>query len=428
MPRALSTHPDPYQPTWKPHGNSEEYNIGWTYPPKSYEKWAELVYQWVRHCVAKYGKEQVSNWDWEVWNEPDISYWHGTPEEYDRLYDYTAEAVKRALPGAAVGGPASTGPGSARAAEFLKQFLSHCASGKNAVTGSPGAPLNFISFHAKGRPEVINGHVRMGLSQELKDVSNGFEIVRSFPEFETLPIVISEADPEGCAACSARVYPQNAYRNGAMYATYQAAALKSILELAAGSRVNLQGILTWAFEFENQPYFDGLRTLATNGIDKPVLNFFRMAGMMRGDRVSVESSGAIPATAIVHSGVRERPDIDALAVSSDHRITILVWNYHDDDVNGSSAPISLEISGIPLSERRVLLRHYRVDAAHSNSYFRWRQMGSPQNPSAHQYSELERAGQLEELESPRWLNSADGTAVTGFSLPVEGLSLIDVGW
>lgn len=141
--------------------------------------------------------------------------------------------------------------------------------------------MDFVSYHAKGHPDVVDGHFQMGLSQELKDVSEGFRIVKSFPRFARLPIVLSEADPEGCAVCSARVYPQNAYRNDTLYASYEAAALKSILELAATSRTNLQGILTWAFEFENQPYFEGFRSLAINGIDKPVLNFFRMAGLMQ---------------------------------------------------------------------------------------------------------------------------------------------------
>jgi xylan 1,4-beta-xylosidase len=75
--------------------------------------------------------------------------------------------------------------------------------------------------------------------------------------FQNLPILLSEADPEGCAACSARVYPQNMYRNGTLYAAYEAAAVKSILELFDVAHSNLEGILTWAFEFENQPYFDG---------------------------------------------------------------------------------------------------------------------------------------------------------------------------
>ena len=70
-----------------------------------------------------HGSREVESWYWEVWNEPDIAYWHGTPEEYDKLYDYTSEAVKGALPAARVGGPASTGPSNAKAAAFLKQFL-----------------------------------------------------------------------------------------------------------------------------------------------------------------------------------------------------------------------------------------------------------------------------------------------------------------
>ena len=98
MPKALSTNPEPYRPDWSPGSNFNQYYLGWAYPPKDYSKWGELVYQWVRHEVEKYGRSEVESWYWEVWNEPDIAYWHGTPEEYDKLYDYTAEAVKRALP------------------------------------------------------------------------------------------------------------------------------------------------------------------------------------------------------------------------------------------------------------------------------------------------------------------------------------------
>lgn len=412
MPKALSTHPEPYTPVWKPHGSSSDYNVGWTYPPNDYGKWSELIFQWVTHCVQKYGKAAVETWNWEVWNEPDIGYWHGTPEEYDKLYDYTAAAVKRALPNARVGGPASTGPANDKAAAFLKQFLEHCSSGKNEVTGNAGAPLDFISFHAKGRPEVVENHVRMGLSQELKDVSRGFAIVRSFLKFQNLPIVLSEADPEGCAACSARVYPPNAYRNGTLYPAYTAAAIKAIVELADRDQVKLQGILTWAFEFEDQPYFDGLRTLATNGVDKPVLNLFRMAGLMRGDLLKVEDSLAV----------------GALASGSDHRIDVLVWNYQDDDVAGPSANIDLRISGLASSATRVLLQHFRIDADHSNSYTVWKRMGSPQNPTPDQYMALETAGQLQLLESPRWINESHGSTEVKFTLPLQGISLLELTW
>ena len=406
MPRALSSKPDPYQPKWIPGAANRDYSIGWSYPPKNYDKWGELIFHWVTHAVEKYGRPEVASWYWEVWNEPDISYWHGTPEEYDKLYDVTAAAVKRALPTARIGGPASTGPSAAKAGAFLRQFLEHCAS--------TGAPLDFITFHAKGRPTVVDGQVRMGLAKQEADVQTGFEIVGQFPKFRSLPIVISESDPEGCAACSARVYPQNAYRNGAVYPAYTAAMMKTILDLAARDRVNIEGMLTWAFEFENQPYFDGFRTLATNGIDKPVLNFFRMAGLMTGERLELRSDGA--------------PDIDGVAARSDRRIAVMVWNYNDDVTAHAQREMHVTVDGLPAGAGSVLVRHYRVDGEHSNAYTLWKEMGSPQSPSPEQYRRLESAGELALLTSPRWIRRKAGSIELKFDLPQPAVSLIELTW
>jgi xylan 1,4-beta-xylosidase len=420
MPEALSTQPDPYQPVWSPGARFDRYYVGWSYPPKDYRKWSALISAWVRHEVEKYGPEAVAGWYWEVWNEPDISYWHGTPEEYDKLYDATAAAVKHALPAAKVGGPASTGPSGARSSGFLRQFLEHCRAAHT--------PLDFISFHAKGSPAVVAGHVRMGMGHNVSDVARGFEIVTSFPEYRRLPIVLSESDPEGCAACSARVYPQNAYRNTPLYASYTAAMLRNILELAGHGSANIEGMLTWAFEFEGQPYFDGLRTLATNGIDKPVLNLFRMEGLMGGDLVHVKSDGARTVDEILKSSVREAPDVDALATRQGRKAAVLVWNYHDDDVAAADAQVTLEIGGLPAAARRVLVRHYRIDGEHSNAYTAWKRMGSPQTPTTVQYAELERAGQLEMLDSPHWGANVGGTVSLVFKLPRQAVSLVELDW
>ena len=264
--------------------------------------------------------------------------------------------------------------------------------------------------------------------KELEDVRKGFEIVASFPRFAKLPIVLSEADPEGCAACSARTDPQNAYRNGPLYPAYTAVALKGILDLAARHRTNIEGMLTWAFEFEGQPFFDGFRTLATNGIDKPVLNMFRMAGLMRGGRVKTESSGALGLDAILQTGVQQKPDIDAMAARADRSLTVLAWNYHDDDTPGPSADVRLSVAGLPGEAKRVLLRHYRIDQDHSNAYTAWKAMGSPQQPTPAQYARLEASGQLELLESPRWLPNDGGKAEIGFTLPRQGVSLVELNW
>ncbi len=420
MPEALSRKPRPYTPHWNPGDKFDQYYIGWAYPPKDYAKWGELVYQWVRHAVGKYGRAEVESWYWEVWNEPDISYWQGTPEEYNQLYDSAAAAVKRALPTAKVGGPATTGPASEKAAAFLRQFLEHC--------DKAGTPLDFITYHAKGRPSVVDGHVRMGIAKNAEDVDRGYQIVASFPKFRNLPIVLSESDPEGCAACSARVYPQNAYRNGPLYASYTAAMMKNIVDLARREKTNIAGMLTWAFEFENQPWFDGLRTLATNGVDKPVLNLFRMTGMLRGDRVSAESSGAVPLAQILQSGVRGNPDVDALATRTDREISVLLWNYHDDDVPGPAAPVQLNINGLPPGLTRVEVLHYRIDETHSNAWTAWKSMGSPAHPDAAQYALLEAAGQLQLLESPRFAGAKSGGITLDITLPRQAVSLVRLQW
>jgi xylan 1,4-beta-xylosidase len=427
MPQALSSHPDPYTPVWKPGGNGGQYFLGWVYPPKDYAKWGELVNQWVKHAVAKYGRTEVESWYWEVWNEPDIGYWHGTPEEYDRLYDYAADGLKRALPTARIGGPASTGPTVDHGENFLRQFLAHCANGNNAATGAVGAPLDFVTFHAKGRTAVVDGHVQMRISKNAGDAARGFALVGSFPKFRSLPIVISESDPDGCAACSATFYPQNDYRNDPIYASYEAAMMKNIFELADREKTNIAGMLTWAFEFEDAPYFEGFRTLATNGIDKPVLNVFRMAGLMRGNRVTVESDGRVPLAKIETEGVRGSPDVDALAVRADRELSVLVWNYHDDNVPRPDAGVQIQIAGIPAITQRVLLRHYRIDDTHSNSYTAWKKMGSPQQPTPEQYAGLEAAGQLQEFESPRWIDKGELTSVD-IRLPREAVSLIQLSW
>jgi len=139
MPEALSTHPEPYRHNF-PQGSIY---TGWAYPPKDYQKWAEVVFQFVRHLRERYGDAEVKTWLWEVWNEPDIEYWKGTPQEYFKLYDFSVDSVLRALPAARVGGPDSTGPANPKAAEFLRAFLDHCAHQTNYVTGKVGSRLHF---------------------------------------------------------------------------------------------------------------------------------------------------------------------------------------------------------------------------------------------------------------------------------------------
>jgi xylan 1,4-beta-xylosidase len=376
----------------------------------------------------------VKTWLWEVWNEPDIGYWQGTREEYFKLYDFSVEAVLRALPLARIGGPDTTGPGNSKAADFLRAFLEHCGHEKNYATGKVGSHLDFISFHPKGSPAWQGDHVQMGISRQLAAIEQGFKIVASFPEWRQTPIILGESDPEGCAACSAEKNPQNLYRNGPLYGAYTVEVLNNILELARRERVNLLGVVTWAFEFEGQPYFAGFRELATNGVDKPVLNAFRMLGMLGNERVKATSSSSLSTEDVVRNGVRAQPDINVIATrkdkakDKDREIEILVWNYHDDDVLFPAAAIDLAITGLPADAKRGLLEHFRLDSDHSNAFAAWTEMGSPQSLSESAYKRLESAGQLQLLESPAWVEMQQGKVQLQFMLPRQSLSLVRLSW
>ena len=428
MPEALSSKPEPYRHHWSPGAKYNNIYTGWAYPPKDYDKWAELIYQWVKHSIARYGNDEVESWYWEVWNEPNIGYWQGTFDEYVKLYDFTADAVKRALPAAKIGGPETTGPGWNEAAEFLQKFLDHVMNGKNYVTGKQGAPLDFITFHAKGSPELVDGMVQMNMGAQLRDISKGFEIVASYPALKKLPIIIGESDPEGCAACSEADYPQNAYRNGTMYSGYTAASFARVYQLADHFGVNLRGAVTWGFEFEDQPWFAGFRDMATHGVDKPVLNVFRMFGMMQGNRVEIGGDLSYDFTAIRDESVRgTKPDINAIASIGKNSATVMVWNYHDNNnLEVPASPVEINLEGIPVE--KVLMNQYRIDQNFSNSYTLWKKFGSPQNPTQEQIEALEQAGQLQLYTSPQWLNITDGKAVVQMNLPRQAVSLIQLNW
>ncbi len=421
MPQALSVKPEPYQHEWRPGLTYNDVYTGWAHPPKDYGKWAELVHQWVKHCVEKYGRAEVERWYWEVWNEPNIAYWQGTPEEFRKLHDFAVDAVRRALPTARVGGPDTAGGGG----QFLRDFLEHCLRGTNHATGARGTPLDFVAFHAKGQPTYVDGHVQMGIARHLQTIDGAMAIVASFPELKQKPIVIGESDPEGCAACQG---PQLGYRNGTMYSSYTAASFARKHDLAEKHGVNLEGALTWAFEFEDQPYFAGFRALATNGIDLPVLNVFRMFGKMGGRRVAVKSSSEVPLESIVKDGVRGAPDVSALASLEGRTLSVVLWHYHDDDVPGPDAAVEMSIGGLPLSSGEARVTHFRIDDGHSNAYAAWKRMGAPIAPNADQYKELQAASRLTALEAPATVKIQSGKASLAFALPRQAVSLVVLEW
>jgi xylan 1,4-beta-xylosidase len=267
----------------------------------------------------------------------------------------------------------------------------------------------------------------MGIRNQLQNIVDNFKVISSYPQLKNIPVIIGESDPEGCAACGMATNPENAYRNGTMYSSYEAAVFPREYELAKKFNINLIGAVTWAFEFENQPWFYGYRDLATNGVDKPVLNIFRMFGMMKGNEVNAVSDNQYTLQNILDSGVRKtQTDVGALASTTGSSATIMIWNYHDVDKKNKTADVSLNISGISKSKVKVI--EYRIDEEHSNAYTLWKKMGSPQQPTTEQIDALEKAGQLQQLDEEKSFNVKDGVLTLNTVLPEQAVSFFKLSW
>ncbi|WP_316783764.1 GH39 family glycosyl hydrolase [Pedobacter frigiditerrae] len=419
MPEALSIKPNPYQHKWKPGVKYDEILTGWAYPPKDYKKWGNLVYEWVKHCVERYGQKEVESWYWEVWNEPDGAYWKSTQKDFFKLYDYAADGLKRALPTAKIGGANVTGGGS----KYLDAFIKHCLKDTNYVTGKIGSPLDAVLFHAKGSPRVVNGTVVMNIRTELRNVNDNYKVISKYPELKNIPVIIGEFDPEGCAACGMSTNPENAYRNGTMYSSYTAASFARLYELTTQYKINLLGAVSWSFEFENQPWFAGFRDLATNGVNKPVLNVFRMFAMMKGDRVDVKSDQMYNLKLVLDSSIRKPvPDIGVLAAKAENSATVMIWNYHDEDKKGANDMVSVSLNG--LNKKVVTITQYRIDDLNSNSYEEWKKMGSPPSPTTAQIATLEKASLLKTIGKPIKFDTKSGPFK--FELGRQGISLLKI--
>jgi xylan 1,4-beta-xylosidase len=417
MPEALSAHPTPYR-----NAGTTTLDGGCFYPPADHGKWANLISAWAAHANGRYPKVATS-WLWELWNEPDIGYWHGTFADYAKLYDYTEAALHQAIPNAALGGPAVARPDG----DFLSQFLDHCATGSNAVTGAIGTRLDLVSFHAKGGVAINDDHVEMNLGNQLRLHRAGFDAVAAYPQFKRTPIYITEADPDGCAACPLGFWPEYAYRNSTAYGAYELAMMKHSIDLAAQVGVRLNGVLTWAFTFPGTPYFPGYRALATNGIDMPVLGAFKLLGRLAGARLPLVSSGARPLDDILTNGVRGQPDLDGMATLDGDAVQVLVWNYHDDIVSVAATPVHLTLKAPTSFGSSAQVSHLRVDDVHGDAYTVWVSQGTPEIPSPTQVEALKQAMDPSPLPPYGTLAvAADGSVNLEFDLPRFGISLITI--
>ncbi len=413
------------------YGSVNEYQLrGWCQPPKDYEKWYELIYRLAAHLLDRYGLEEVEKWYFELWNEPDIFYWHGSVEEYCKLYDYTEAALHKAIPTARLGGPATTGSDDpeGNAARFLRAFLRHVRDGVNACTGETGARLDFVTFHSKGgnyRFDTLAEKQLPSVRTFLANVKTQCAVIRDCG-FDGLECVLSEADPDGWAAGGRFDNFNLNFRNTEYYASWVVSAYKNLYDLADALRMDLRP-LAWAFMFEGERCFEGTRSFSTQGIDKPLLHLFRMFSRLGTQRVALSAGRDLDHLAFTDPhGTAEGPEIDGWAVcDGPDALQLLLYCHHDDWDRQETFDISLTLENLPM-EGEVTVTHLRIDADHSNPCAEWIRQGRPDWPDDAQRAAILARSALEPFEAPRTVLIRNHTLSLSFPLPTHAVSLLEL--
>ena len=447
--------PKHFEGMWDGQKYDEYKRRFWAYPPKDYEKWQHLISALVSHCVDKYGKAEVLTWYWELWNEPDIFYWQGTPEEFFRLYDHTEYALHAVLPEARLGGPGTTDPNpGSKSLAFLEAFLDHCKGGQHAVTGETGTRLDFITYHTKGGGFPFKIHAKKEtptIGKQVSQVRTGLDAMHRHG-YSGLEVVLSEADPDGWAAGGVHDNANMKFRNTEYYASYVACGYHHIEKLARAWNSPVRP-LAWAFLFRGERCFEGTRTFSTQGIDKPVLQVFRLFSRLGENTLLLRSSAerflptqpphANPSEDTAPSepsqqlaGTDDHPaDISGTAtVTADGHLALLLYSHHDDWDVKEAQRVELSVCALSqlsgwagcLDGGTVQVTHLRIDGDHSNAHTHWQAMGRPEYPSSEQMASLKAHAEIEALVPEQVVPIANDQVHLTFLMPAHAVSLIEL--
>jgi xylan 1,4-beta-xylosidase len=397
----------------------------WGYPPRDYDRWAGLVEALAQHCLERYGEEEVSAWLWELWNEPDIFYWRGTPQQFNELYTATARAVRKVVPHGLVGGPAVTSSG----LDFLRQFLDY--------TAEHNEPLDFISYHTKGCRFPTREYAPLGApareklnpssTKMLYDLRSFNRTIASYERYRDIPAIVDECDAAVPAHFGRYDNMNYEFQNTEYYPVFQIKLMKKIIELNATETVQVEQATSWSFYFEGERYFEGTRSFLTaGGVEKPFLNAYRMLARLGPRRVQATSDAAWEIAELEETdGASMREEVDALAsLADDGTIALLAWRHTDDQYQTDDVQTAVDVTLRGLPDGEYKLTHFRIDADHSNSYTAWKSAGAPQNPTEDQLATIKSRQGLEELEPPKTVRATSGTVALDLRLPLPAASLL----
>lgn len=374
MPRKLAANPNALHAFWyKP-------NVS---PPKDWDRWERLVEEFARHLVARYGLNEVSEWYFEVWNEPNIDFWVGEPkfETYMQLYARAASALKRVSPHLRVGGPATA------QAAWVDRFIAYCVEHH--------LPVDFVSTHVYGNDTALNVFGTNEKIARTKMVCSAVKRVHDqvgVSARPNLPILWTEYNAS--------------YMNepGVTDAPFMGPWLADTIRQCDGM-VEALGYWTFSDVFDEQgvvkrPFYGGFGLIAAGGLPKPSYNAFKLLHQLGDKRIPVASDSALATR------------------RADSTLAIALWNLFLPDEAGTFKEVTLKLRGIA-SQRRAVI--YRLDGQHGSLLRAYEAMGRPVYPTRQQIQELRRAAELPAPET-RSLTK-DQITVT---LPPHGLALIEI--
>ncbi len=373
MPRKLAARPDVHAFWYKQI----------VAPPKDYAKWDDLIRSFARHLVERYGIDEVAQWYFEVWNEPNIDFWTGDPKQqtYFELYDHTARALKSVDTRLRVGGPSTA------AAAWVDAFIAHLAQ--------ENVPADFISSHGYADDTVENlFHTGESIPMDQR-VCRAIGKVRgqiAASARPTLPLFWTEWNVPSFGPLNARD------------TVYVGPALADDIRQCDGL---VQMMSFWTFDdvFEEtgvvqEPFHGGFGLIAAGGIKKPSYDAFALLHLLGHERIANAASNIL---------VTRRED---------GTLVLAAWNLVDPDQTGTGRSLQLRFEGVsPRSQ--VTIR--RADSEHGNTLAAYAAMGEPRYPTRAQIDELNRAA---DPGPPEVTRLADGRLP--LELPVNGLAILEV--
>ncbi len=352
-------------------------------PPKDLGRWGTLIEQFARHLVQRYGENEVAQWYFEVWNEPNIDFWAGEPKEstYYQLYDTTARALKKVSPRIRVGGPATA------QAAWVDRFLKHCA--ENHV------PVDFASTHVYGNDrseDVFGTHEQIPRDKMVCRAVRKVHDQIAASAWPKMPLIWSEFNAS--------------YMNepDVTDSTYMGPWMASTISQCDGL-VDIMSYWTFSDVFEEQgvvktPFYGGFGLMAEGSIPKPSFNVFALLRRLGEQRFPVHSDSVL--------ATRRK----------DGTLVVAVWNYAPPGPDGPPRTVTLRFPGIAPNATVTISR---VDATHGNSEGTFERMGRPATPTSTQIEELRHAAQL---PPPEHANLSNGSLQ--IEVPSHGLSLLEI--